>query len=312
MVRKTICFTTVIAALLILSCGGNSRQSKQIKETSTFSLPAIPSMITHPAERADYLAGHYWDNLDFNDTSLIHKPEILEQAFVNFIDIFPHVTEGTLKQSIHKTLERALINESMFSHFTDLFEKYLYDPNAPMRNEECYAFVVDYIIESEEIDDINKVRPLFQLEQIKKNRRGTIAIDFVYTLSNGRQESMHRIKADYTILFFNNPGCIACGEYQQGLELAPVVTQLMGAGRLKILAMYVDEDIASWEGYRASIPSSWINGYDAPVAIRNGNLYDLRAIPSLYLLDKEKRVLLKDALPNQIEEMLIYYVQNGL
>jgi len=34
------------------------------------------------------------------------------------------------------------------------------------------------------------------------------------------------------------------------------------------------------------------------------NLYDLKAIPTLYLLDKDKTVLLKDATAEEIEEYL--------
>ena len=37
------------------------------------------------------------------------------------------------------------------------------------------------------------------------------------------------------------------------------------------------------------------NGYDPDYAIRTDRLYDVRAIPSLYLLDSEKTVLMKDA-----------------
>lgn len=34
------------------------------------------------------------------------------------------------------------------------------------------------------------------------------------------------------------------------------------------------------------------------------NLYDLKAIPTLYLLDKDKKVLLKDATVAQIDQYL--------
>ena len=42
-------------------------------------------------------------------------------------------------------------------------------------------------------------------------------------------------------------------------------------------------------------PSSWINGYDYTFKLRSSGTYDIRAIPSLYLLDSRKRVLMKDA-----------------
>jgi len=41
-------------------------------------------------------------------------------------------------------------------------------------------------------------------------------------------------------------------------------------------------------------------------------LYDLRAIPNLYLLDKEKRVIMKDAMPHLLEERLLSFLQNTM
>jgi hypothetical protein len=42
-------------------------------------------------------------------------------------------------------------------------------------------------------------------------------------------------------------------------------------------------------------PEEWYNGFDPDCVIRNTGLYNVRAIPSLYLLDAEKKVILKDA-----------------
>jgi hypothetical protein len=42
------------------------------------------------------------------------------------------------------------------------------------------------------------------------------------------------------------------------------------------------------------MPSRWINGYDDALTITSERLYNLNAIPSLYLLDGDKRVLIKD------------------
>ena len=309
--RQNIIIPSVLIFLITISCGGNNQSGKSKTVCESFTFPTIPSIMANPVERADYLGMHFWDHFDFTCTSLIQKPEILEHAFVSYIEILPHLSEGSLRGSIGNTLNKAMVNEEMLAHFTELFGKYLYDPNAPWLNEDVYSMVLEHLIASPQIDDINKVLPLFQMEQINKNRRGTIAADFVYTLSNGKQESMFMIKADFLILFINNPGCSACSDYQQGLDYSPVVSQLLNSGRLKILAIYADEDIALWREYIPSIPKTWINGYDASQTIKKEKLYDLRAIPSLYLLDNEKRVILKDALPNRIEEQLLYIIQNN-
>jgi thiol-disulfide isomerase/thioredoxin len=293
----------VLAAFIASSCTGKSKQTKTSKK---FSLPDIPVMMTDTQERANYLADHYWDNFDFNDTTLIDKPEITKRVFVDYIDILPHTANSAMISSIRHTMEQSLANPQMFTHFTNLFEKYLYDPNSPMRNEEIYIIALEYVITSPKVDEPYKIRPRFQIEQINKNRTGQIAVDFVYTLANGKHERMHHIKSDFLILFFNNPGCTACKDIQQKLELSPVISRMQKTGKLKILAMYVDNDIDAWMQHRTDIPTQWINGYDASFVIVGENLYDLRAIPNLYLLDKDKRVILKDAYPERLEEQLAY------
>jgi hypothetical protein len=52
------------------------------------------------------------------------------------------------------------------------------------------------------------------------------------------------------------------------------------------------------------LPARWINGYDSQSGIMSGDLYDLKAIPSLYLLNEQKIVLLKDARLEEIEAYL--------
>ena len=52
------------------------------------SLPEIPDSLSAPEERAEYLCLHWWDGFDFADTTLISKPRITEQAFVDFLSVF--------------------------------------------------------------------------------------------------------------------------------------------------------------------------------------------------------------------------------
>ena len=71
-----------------------------------------------------------------------------------------------------------------------------------------------------------------------------------------------------------------------------------------MINIYIDEDLAQWYKYMPIYPENWINCHNEDLKIRWENLYDVRAIPSLYLLDREKRVILKDAPVNILMEQL--------
>lgn len=83
-------------------------------------------------------------------------------------------------------------------------------------------------------------------------------------------------KGDYILLFFYNPDCHVCAETKE----------------------YIREQNI---GQKAEIV--WVDP-EKEKQIDESRLYDLRVIPTLYLLDKNKNVLLKDASIATINEYL--------
>ncbi len=295
--------------ILCTACGNrkaSDNQAEDIKSDSTkiFALPVIPALLNTPESRADYLVRHYWENVDFADTTYLDHREVMEQAWVDYIDIMKLVPEETAISAIKQMYKDAGKKKKVFFYFTDLAEKYLYDPNSPMRNEELYIPVLDAMLESTVLNDTEKILPKGRRELAEQNRLGRQAENFTYTLVSGKSGTLYGVKADYTLLFINNPGCHACEEGIKELKQAPAINKEFEAGNLKILSVYPDEDKEEWERHLSDFPKEWINGYDKKLMIKEKNLYDLKAIPTLYLLDKNKKVLLKDAVVGQIEQYL--------
>lgn len=107
--------------------------------------------------------------------------------------------------------------------------------------------------------------PAVLVGEALKNRPGDVAADFTYTLSSGRRSrlhALHALKAQYTILFFNNPDCHDCQRVKEYMVASPVIERQakaqneFGAG-LVILAVYPDGDISLWK--QAEYPAGVIN-----------------------------------------------------
>jgi hypothetical protein len=94
------------------------------------------------------------------------------------------------------------------------------------------------------------------------------------------------------------------------MRYSPFLNHLLETGRLDVLAIFTDEDLDWWRQNQDHISPRWINAHDEPRIIRSQTLYDLRAIPSLYLLDRNKRVLLKDADVRSVELYLMGLQEN--
>jgi len=301
----------VISLLICLSCSGQQKKEKEEQENKVpvFEMVTVPNLVTDPQDRAEYAIEHYWDKFNFTDTAYIHYPEVTEQAFSNYIYLMGGISKEKAASSIRSMLKKAEAEKAMYTYFTDLYEKYLYDPNAPMRNEELYIPVLQAMVETPLLDNVNKIRPAHLLEVALKNRLGEAATDFVYESANGKTGRLYDVKSECLILYFYNPDCENCREVTQAMKVSQVINGLLKAGKLKILSVYPDEDKEEWVKHIPEMPTTWINGRDKDIILKNEEIYDLRAIPCLYLLDKNKVVLLKDAPFEQIEAYLYNNIQ---
>lgn len=312
LIYPLILFFTI--TFMFFTCSNRNMKTKKdapvtenIPGRKEFRMPAIPEGLSIPSQRADYLAEHYWDHFDFSDTVYANLPEITEQAFADYLNVLPHSDKLKVYLSIGSMLGRAIQEDAtgkMYIYFLGLYKNYLYNPNSPMRDDEYYIPVTNYILEDTVSDGATKERAKFDLSMMKKNRIGQPAADFGYSLASGKTNTLHGIKSDYTLLMFYNPDCYACGETVAYLKQSQLVNTRLQEGRLKVLAFYPDGDLSVWKKHLSNIPATWINSYDKEQSVRNKLLYDLKAIPTLYLLDREKRVLLKDVDAGSIEKYL--------
>ncbi len=264
-------------------------------------LPEIPDSLTTSEDRTAYLSLHYWDNFDFADTALISRPEITEQAFVDFISILPYTDRAAA--AVDTLFRRALSRRDMFYHFISLADKYLYESYSPMRNDDLYILVLQALVENPLLEEADKARPKYLLDMAQKNRPGNAAADFEVLCRDGERLMMSEIEAENLLVFFNDPDCSDCRRVKDRLASSLVVSEMMSSGRLKILSVCVEGSSSAWE--MASFPSVWIDGCDDGKRLVLDGLYDLKVMPVLYLLDSEKRVLLKDVSVDDIETWLL-------
>lgn len=273
-------------------------RKKAGEEASALKLPEIPVILTTQEERTSYLTTHYWDHFNFADTVQFNQPEKLELFFVDFVQALSYLPTDKAVDAIKGMMERVLAADPRIGRtFMGWCEKYFYNPNSPVRNEELYIPVLQLIVSSSRIGELDKTRPRYQLEMALKNRPGSVAADFTYIQDCGKKGKLSGVRAAYILLFFNNPDCNDCRRVKQYLMLSEVFRALP-VEKLKVLALYPDEEPELWQ--KEKYPSQWLNAWDQGVILRE-QLYDLKAIPCLYLLDWEKKVVMKDAAIEDVE-----------
>ena len=206
---------------------------------------------------------------------------------------------------IDSLMRRAASSRRMMDYFAMLADGVLHDPNSPLRNDEFYIPVLRALLAAPWYDEYERIAPEYDLHMALQNRVGQPANDFRYTLASGASGTLYGLDAEYVLLFVNNPGCTMCREIREEIAASPMLSEMIERGRLLVLALYPDEDLAAWRDYADRIPPKWINAYDRGCVIREEGTYDFHAIPALYLFDRDKRVLVKDSTSvPQIEEVI--------
>lgn len=309
-----LAMASLVVLIFLSACTGKSEDAPK------FPYPKAPLAISQPVQKAQYLVEHYWDKyISAAESGQIEGSQIegsqIDSAewagvFKNYFALLSGLYSEGREELCNREIRRAVGSaDSLYLkgskslmlkivHYSELF---LYDPNSPLLNEELYIPVVEELLASQSLEEESKGTFRFQMEQLLVNRKGAKAADIKYKYCVGgdpwhlREGSLYGIEADYTIIFFNNPDCPACAQMLKELSQAPLVQRMVEQGRLAVLALYIDQDLERWRANLKDYPQGWIYARDYSQSINIERIYTIRAIPSLYLLDSGKRVLLKDA-----------------
>lgn len=263
-----------------------------------FSFPQIPAMLSTAEDRKAYLLSHYWEQFDFADTTLVNNRDVTEQGFVNFIALLAeeNTPEELIRESLKNWGTRFLPEIHARKVLTQMADDYWYNPNSPFYNERLYGLYLETLLSQLPQEDAMRFSYQFKLELLKRNQVGKLATDFQYELSDGTRRSLKAtpVKGNRLLLLFYDPECESCHEVLLQMATDKALAAAVKAGQISVLAIYTEGNEDAWRKNLPDMPAGWMVGMDREV-VKNEALYDLKAMPSLYLLDGKKQVLLKDA-----------------
>lgn len=93
-----------------------------------FTLPTIPEAITASADRALYLAEHYWDDTPLSADLTTEHPEQFEQFLADYLTILPLLTPE----------QQDSLLRPLFAIATPLLRQYLTEEQSPVSNPDIY------------------------------------------------------------------------------------------------------------------------------------------------------------------------------
>ena len=307
----TLLFLT-ITPLFISGCNFHNETGQ--RGPKPFPAVSVPAMLSGQ-DAAEYAAEHFWNRYfdstaawaGISDTLIggVRQEDMTAAVREYLLALWSIPYDRAFKAQTHLiTLAETSLERDTSGHIYDWFtatmESALWNPLSELRNEGLYIPVIESILRTRRTGEHYSAYYQQQLTTCRNNSPGTPAADFTFTDAKGRPHSLYGTPGEYTLLLFSNPGCPACRGIISLLKDSPQINSMVRDGRMTLLSIYIDEDVAEWFKGLSDYPEEWITGHNQDLTIRDALIYDVRAIPSLYLLDRDKKILFKDISPNML------------
>lgn len=270
---------------------------------ASIEMPNPPkALYNNRPELMKYVVHHFFDDFPWNDPRIFSTPigfnKIKEYAQVIF-----NCNNPELDSDVLETISRSKVNEESYYAFFDGLEKHIGYHGSPSRVERLYIAMLKDMLQYPKLTDLRKRHCRYELGVIDKNHAGDIAPDFKIVTDKGDTTTLHKIQSEYMLLYLQHPTCPTCQNVRHMIANFPILNSAIASGRLKVLTVYFEDEAEIWNNYLHSSEAnpSYMHGWNFDQTISDDNLYDTRAIPYMFLLDKDKRIIVKNLNENKLE-----------
>ncbi|MDQ2718278.1 MAG: redoxin domain-containing protein [Bacteroidota bacterium] len=280
----------------------------------------------HPITRQDslinyeYYKKHYWDGISFMDDRIIRTPFFVPKVERYFREIVSPVPDSTIKEAdyllllarsspeMYKFLLNWLTDEyinpkymGQDAVFVHLFEKYHSQGVSTWLNEKQMTAISN------------------RAYMLMSNLIGELAPNLEMADTSGKNIALYNIKSDYIVICFWDPTCSHCQVEVPRLD--SIYNAKWKNEGIKIFGVLTEtHEKEKWlkfiDGHKLQ---NWINVYQTDEQKKiieeakkpsYKQLYDVVQTPTLYLIDKEKRIVAKKLTREQMDDVLQMKIKN--
>ena len=264
-----------------------------------------------------YYKTHYWDGITFMDERVIRTPFFLPRLERYYRELIVPQADSIIKEADYQLLLARSCPEMYKFLLNWLTDEYI----SPKYMGHDAVFV--HLFEKYHSKGLSNWLNEKQMETVSRraymlmaNLIGAKAADLEMLDTTGKPSPLYNVAADYTVVVFWDPTCGHCKEELPRLD--SVYRANWKAHNVKmygVLSADSKEDLRQeWLKYiREHNLKDWVNVYQTKeieaansAAQKPGyrQLYDVTLTPTIYLLDKEKRIIAKKLTWQQLDDLL--------
>jgi thiol-disulfide isomerase/thioredoxin len=264
-----------------------------------------------------YYKTHYWDGVSFMDDRIIRTPFFLPKLEKYYRELMVPEPDSIIKEADYQLLLARSCPEMYKFLLNWLTDEYI----SPKYMGQDAVFV--HLFEKYHSKGVSNWLNEKQIETVSRraymlmaNLIGAKAADLEMLDTAGKPSPLYQVAADYTIVVFWDPTCGHCKEELPHIDSAYRANwKAHGVKMYSVLSADTKEDLKQeWLKYiRDHNLGDWLNVYQTKemetaitAAQKPGyrQLYDVTLTPTVYLLDKEKRIIAKKLTWQQLDELL--------
>ncbi len=286
-------------------------RSYAVRMQQVMQTPYISGSLTSAA-RIEFLKQHYWDKVDFNDTSLL-RSNVFADKLISYLAIYQNnrLSQKQLETEFIKAVTVALgaasVNKETYKFMLDYlvggFDKYHFD--------DVITYIADNFQDPYSCEDAERKSALQKkLDNFKKLAVGKTAPDIVVPDSKGVKVDLLGIKTGFTLLIFWSSNCPHCTEMMPKLK---AWYDKHTPKNLEVMAVSLDTSKTEWLSFVKKEKLNWINvselkGYSGKAE----DEYNVYATPTMYLIDREKKIIAKPITWRELEQELNQFTGSGM
>lgn len=279
--------------------------SKMIKANQEIILPNLEDAPNPSQAKFEYYKEHYFDNIAIETEGALRSP-YLYQRVNYYIEKLTMNHPDSISKSIDYVLDRmSPAPETYKFYLSHLLNKYAgskvvgYDGIYVHLVDNYYAKGKAEWVEQEQLDKIinnaNKIRPTLM---------GKIAADIEVYLEDGTPLKISDIDYEYLVILFWAPDCGHCKKAMPDFVAFNEKWGPKGIKTLAICSKLGEKEPGCWEILEEKNMLGFINATDKFHKSRFKIKYNVTKTPKVFILDKNREILIKDIGADQLDSVL--------
>lgn len=265
--------------------------------------PRPPAALTED-QHINFLRTHFFDNIDFADTTLLFS-NVIANKIIQYLSLYQNnrldkeQLEVEFIRAVNVIMNKTIVSPTVYEYAMDYlitgFNSYGFD--------RVITYIADNInLEEQCYDSERKAELEKKVESLKKFAVGMKAPDFEVNDLAGKPVKLSTINSEYTLLVFWATWCPHCNGLVKDLQKIYLPHNRQ---KLEIITVSLDETPQDIEQFLKDGEYNWINICDYKKW--KGDLvqaFDIYATPTMFLLYSDLTIIAKPISYDEVKDEL--------